>query len=155
MATENDYQIEGYKTLFQKRKDVSVTLRIISLINEKIADSITILDKVMTEEIPSIWLEFKDHNQTKIAIGSFYREWTHNGIKSDAEQVKNMECFCQQIEQCSNKYNNTIVMGDMNLCSDKWKEDNFLYKNISSILIETLDQCGLNERKLGTSYSLK
>ena len=74
-------------------------------------------------------------------------------IPTVMEQVKNMERFCHQIERCSNKYNNTIVMGDMNLCSDKWKEDNFLYKNISSILIETLDQCGLNERKLGTTFT--
>ena len=81
-----------------------------------------ILEKIMTEDIPSIWIEFKDTNQTKIAIGSFYREWTHNGVKSDEEQVKNMELFCEQIEKCSNRYNNIIILGDMNLCNEKWKD---------------------------------
>ena len=88
----------------------------------------------MTEDIPSIWLEFRDQDQTKIAIGAFYREWTHNGVKTDDEQIKNLGLFCQQIEKCSTKYNNTIILGDMNLCSDKWKEENFLHKNIAEEL---------------------
>jgi hypothetical protein len=41
----------------------------------------------------------------------------------------------------------------MNLCSDKWKEDNFLYKNITIVLIDTLEQCGLKERKLGNTFT--
>ena len=83
LAIEADFQIEGYKTIFYKRKEQIDNLRIISLIKEEVAGSITILYKIMNEEIPSIWLEFKDQDQTKIAIGSFYREWTHNGIKTD------------------------------------------------------------------------
>ena len=107
----------------------------------------------MSEDIPSIWLEYKEQDQTKIAIGAFYREWTHNGVKSEAEQIKNVGIFCQQIEKCSSRYNNTIIMGDMNLCSEKWKEINYIYKNIANILINTLEQCGLNERKLGTTFT--
>ena len=41
----------------------------------------------------------------------------------------------------------------MNLCSEKWKEDKFSYKNIANILIETLEQCGLNIRNLGTTFT--
>lgn len=153
LKTEADYQIAGYKTIFQKRKTDSNILRIICLIKDEIAESITTLDKIMSVDIPSIWIEFKDQKQMKTAIGSFYREWTHEGIKSDEEQTKNMGLFCQQIEACANKYNNLITLGDMNLCSDKWKEDNFLYKNIASALIDTLEQCGLKERKLGNTFT--
>ena len=153
LKTEADYQIAGYKTIFQKRNTDSNILRIICLIKDEIAESITTLDKIMSVDIPSIWIEFKDQKQMKTAIGSFYREWTHEGIKSDEEQTKNMGLFCQQIEACANKYNNLITLGDMNLCSDKWKEDNFLYKNIASALIDTLEQCGLKERKLGNTFT--
>ena len=153
LVTESDFQIEGYKTIFHARKDHTTLLRMICLIREEITESTLVLDKIMSEDIPSIWIEFKEQNQTKTAIGAFYREWTHNGVKSEAEQIKNMGLFCNQIEKCTSRYNNTIILGDMNLCSEKWKEVNFIYKNVANMLINTLEQCGLRERELGTTYT--
>ena len=53
-------------------------------------ESITILDQIMTTEIPTIWLELKEANQRKTAIGGFYREWTHEGTKTVEEQLKTL-----------------------------------------------------------------
>ena len=41
----------------------------------------------------------------------------------------------------------------MNFCSEKWKEEKFLYKNIAAGLFETMEQCGLDERKLGITFT--
>ena len=153
LEKESDFQVEGYKTVFHKRKDHTTMLRMMCLISKEVADTCLILDDLMSDEIPSVWIEIKEKDQTKTAIGAFYREWTHNGIKTEAEQMKNMGLFCKQIDKCSNKYNNSIILGDMNLCSEKWKEVNYIYKNVSSILINTLEQCGMNERKLGTTFT--
>ena len=40
-------------------------------------------------------------NEKGIIVGGFYREWTHNGIKSNEEQLKNMEILTSQIDQVS------------------------------------------------------
>ena len=48
------------------------------------------------------------------------------------EQVKNIELFNSQIEKVSAKYNNVIILGDANLCSDKWNDPGFKNKIITS-----------------------
>ena len=103
LEKESDFQVEGYKTVFHKRKDHTTMLRMMCLIRKEVADTCLILDDLMSDEIPSVWIEIKEKDQTKTAIGAFYREWTHNGIKTEAEQMKNMGLFCKQIEKCSNK----------------------------------------------------
>ena len=50
------------------------------------------------------------------------------------EQVKNIELFNWQIEKVSAKYNNVIILGDANLCSDKWNDPGFKNKIITYLL---------------------
>ena len=50
------------------------------------------------------------------------------------EQVKNIELFNSQIEKVSAKYNNVIILGDANLCSDKWNDPGFKNKIITYLL---------------------
>ena len=107
----------------------------------------------MDETIPSIWLEFKDNNQKKTAIGGFYREWTHEGTNTVEEQVKNIELFNSQIEKVSAKNNNVIIMGDANLCSDKWNDPGFKNKTVAESLRSMLTQCGLKLRDLGSTFT--
>ena len=72
----------------QKRSSIKDNVRIICLVRTNFEESITILDQIMTTEIPTIWLELKEANQRKTAIGGFYREWTHEGTKTVEEQLK-------------------------------------------------------------------
>ena len=144
-----DYSIAGFKTVFQNRKSPNDNLRIVGLIKNEIVNSVNVLDKIMDEVVPSIWLEFIDTNQRKTAICGFYREWTHEGTKSVEEQVKNMELFNNQIEKASAKYNNLIILGDANLCSTKWNEPNFKNKTVADCLRAVLTQCGLKARDIG------
>ena len=115
-------------------------------------ESITILDQIMTTEIPTIWLELKEANQRKTAIGGFYREWTHEGTKTVEEQLKNIELLNRQIETITSKYNNSIILGDANICSEKWDDPNFGNKTVSEALRSTLTESGLTPRKLGNTF---
>ena len=45
-----------------------------------------------------------------------------------------------------------IIMGDANLCSQKWNNVKFLNKNVSIPLRNVLDQNGLINKEVGVTY---
>ena len=45
------------------------------------------------------------------------------------------------------------MLGDANLCYQKWREDDFIHKSIAEPLLNVLDQCGFNVSDLGSTYS--
>ena len=53
----------------------------------------------MSEDFPSIWIELKSEGKPTVIIGGFYREWSHNGIKSVPTQISGMKEFSKQIER--------------------------------------------------------
>ena len=52
---------------------------------------------LMSTNFPSIWVEANETGQKLVIICGFYRVWTIDGIKSTAEQLKNLEMLNQQI----------------------------------------------------------
>ena len=64
-----------------------------------------------------------------------------------------MNIYCKQIDKVCSKFNIVIIMGDANLCSEKWGSPNFEYKSIAEELINTLEQCGLKARTMGKTYT--
>ena len=63
-----------------------------------------------------------------------------------------MEEFCRQINLAFTTNKNVIIMGDANLCSDKWNEPGYAKKNISKILRNTLDQNDMVTQDIGITY---
>ena len=45
-----------------------------------------------------------------------------------------------------------IILGDTNLCSEKWDLPDFKYKSISEELRSTLKQCGLQDTYVGLTF---
>ena len=60
ITSEKDYSIKGFKTILQKRSSINDNVRIICLVRTNFEESITILDQIMTTDIPTIWLELKE-----------------------------------------------------------------------------------------------
>ena len=85
MKSGNDYIVQGYKTILQKVDEKNNKVRIMALVNNTITEDIVIMNKEMTANFPSIWMEYNTPRDNKIIIGGFYREWTHNGVKSVEE----------------------------------------------------------------------
>ena len=117
---EEDYQIPGFKTLVQKKKDTNSPTRIICLVDKKLASRALIRQDLTSADFPSIWLELENTNQKNMIIGGFYREWSPGGVKSIKAQVEAMRVFTNQIEQAAAENKNIIILGDANLCSIKW-----------------------------------
>ena len=44
------------------------------------------------------------------------------------------------------------MLGDVNLCSHKWNEKNFLNKKLATSLKNTLLECGLHPRDMGLTF---
>ena len=106
----------------------------------------------MSGDFPSIWFELRNLHHKSLLIAGFYRQWTHENLpKSEAEQ-KGIEILTNQIELASNEQKDVIIIGDANLCSTKWKDPNFVHKNISTPLLNCLDQNGIKIHNVGNTY---
>ena len=99
---------------------------------------------LMSNSFPSIWLETNETGQNPIIICGIYRVWTKDGIKSMEEQLKSMEVLNLQIVKGTEKVKSVIMLGDINLCSQKWNDKNFTYKKLAVSLKNTLLECGLH-----------
>ena len=142
LDTEQDYLIDGYKTIFPKRSMSGEKIRIICLISEEISGDFQIINENMDCDFPSIWIEkIKKENNIEtnsLAIGGFYRVWSHNGENSEASQLARINKFASQIEYATSKFKDVLIMGDANLDSNKWYDDKFLHKKVAQVLNDSL-----------------
>ena len=106
----------------------------------------------MGHEIPSIWLKLANNLGKPLLISGFYREWSQNGVESEKMQVEQINKFTEQVERALIQSGKIIIMGDANLCSTKWKDPNFVHKNISTPLLNCLDQNGIKIHNVGNTY---
>ena len=80
LTNEDSYVLQGYKTILPKIKCGENLVRIICLVKECILPFIKIRRDLMSEDFPSIWLEFQSDNKKKSTlISGFYRVWTIYG----------------------------------------------------------------------------
>ena len=149
---EADYKIKGFKTVIQNKNEESRPTRIIGLIDENLSSRTIIRNDLTSPDFPSIWVELENNQGANTVCGGFYREWAPKGIDTIEAQVKAMEVFTSQIENAAAENKNLILLGDANLCSEKWDSPTFTHKRISDELRETLAQCGLKHMYLGKTY---
>ena len=148
---EKDYKIKGYRTFFPLRGKDDLKTRIICLVDENL-DNVSIRTDLMNTKFPSIWCEVKNETEKNFLCCGLYREWSHEGVKSNEVQLEAMKIFCSQMEKACKEKKNVIVQGDMNLCSIKWLEADFNLKFLSDELRSTLALCGLENVDLGNTY---
>ena len=80
---------------------------------------------IMSKDFPSILLEIERKNRANMIIGGFYREWTRHNNSSKESQMESMKVFTQQIIGATNSNKPTIMLGDANLCINKWENTNY------------------------------
>ena len=149
---EEDFRTENYRTVIQKKEKLSDQTRIIALIHDSIVHSTKIREDLMDPLFPSIWIELNNTKEKNLLIGGFYREWTRNGDNSQARQVESIRIFTAQIEKAAEEEKSLLILGDANLCSEKWLEPNYINQDTAEELKSTLALCGLNIAALGKTY---
>ena len=74
------------------------------------------------------------------------------GTKSLGSQLAAMKILTKQIEVASKENKQMIIMGDANLCSRKWKDQDFKYRKTADELLDILTQCGITPVEIGDKY---
>jgi hypothetical protein len=152
LENEKSYQVEGYNTIFPQRKNADSKVRIICLAKINLYARIKIRRDLMSGDFPSIWLELSNGIHKSLLIAGFYRQWSHENLsKAEAEQ-NGVTIITNQIEAASNEKKDLLIVGDVNLCSKKWKEPNYLNKKIANQLINCLQQNGIVSEIVGTTF---
>ena len=150
---DTDYTIQGFKTIIQNKKDSQTPTRIICLVDEKLSNETTIRMDLTDENFPSLWIELDNNTGTNTICGGFYREWAPlGGIRNIDAQIEAIEIFTDQIERAAAEKKQLIILGDANLCSERWNATNYTHKRIAGEIQETLIQCGLTQVPLGPTY---
>ena len=72
-------------------------------------------------------------------------------MKNEAEEI-GMNIFTSQLELSAKDKKHMLIMGDANLCSNKWNEENFLHKKLANQLIHQLDASGLKIVPVGPTF---
>jgi hypothetical protein len=152
ILSEADFKIPGFKTIIQKNKESPSITRIICLVDEKLSSQIIVRMDLSSQYFPSLWVEVVNRNRANTICGGFYREWMPSGKNSIDAQITAMEVFTEKIERATAKNKAILIMGDANLCSQKWRSPLYKYRRISDELRETLAQCGLIQVELGPTY---
>ena len=137
------FNLPGYTTMTQLCECESVIVRIIALVKNNIGATIVERTDLMSKTFPSIWLEIQDKHKSRTLVGGFYRQWSSDGKLTVPEQVSEMEEFCRQINSANSCSEKIIILGDANLCAEKWLEIDYIRKSVAQPLIQCLDQNGL------------
>ena len=53
----------------------------------------------------------------------YYREWSIKGQKNNQTQLEAIKVLTSQIERADSENSSIIILGDANLCSEKWEEE--------------------------------
>ena len=106
----------------------------------------------MSKNFPSVWIDVIDKYKSKSLIRGFYRQWSAEGKLSVPRQIKQMEEFVTQINEAASPNRGLIVLGDANLCANKWLDDDYDRKSVAQPLLECLEQNGLDIRDIGLIY---
>ena len=68
LCNTEDYKIEGFTTIFQKRESENEKIRIVALIKEDVESQISVKESLMSTDVPSIWLELKAEHSVPFVI---------------------------------------------------------------------------------------
>ncbi len=74
-----------------------------------------------------IWIEVNMFRNEMLFAG-FYREWSYDGSKTESSQLEGLNKFANQIERATNQSNKCVIVGDANLCSQKWRDPYYTHK---------------------------
>ena len=149
---KTDFILAGYETVVQKRKSDEEKVRVVWVFKEELSSEIKVREDLMSNEFPSIWLEVKQNTGKNLLVGGYYREWSKNGKKSEKEQVESIKVLVEQMEKATNEKKTVVMLGDMNINAEKWRDEKSRNKKVASEILGALEACGLKHMKLGCTF---
>ena len=143
--------IQGYETILPAHTSVTGVTRVLTFVKEDLMPHVRVREDLMNDCIPTVWLDFKKDKQKSLLLGFYYREWSPSRNSSMEAQLEALTELMRQIHKAT-ETKDVILMGDMNLCSQKWNDTNYRYKSLSQPLQDCLAECGLESQDVGLTY---
>ena len=143
-SIRDNFKIQNYDTFYPPKADAKDKIRIVCIARKDPAIQFKMRSDLMSSRFASIWIECKTAINKKILIGGCYREWTYGGDDSINGQKERLNIFIEQINKACDENDKVLILGDMNLCTKKWDDNNFRYKSLSVPLRSTLTANNLN-----------
>lgn len=146
-------QLENFNIVLPNSGPDFSKVRIVALVKKTPTTKITVRRDLMSHKLPSIWIESRDAGQKKMLVGSLYREWSSSeGVGSISWQETQWAFFMAQLETASNECDAVVVMGDMNLDQNRFKDHKYSHKNMIKTLRGTLDGLGMKQANIGNTF---
>ena len=138
-------QIKGFDTVLQSTASLKSKIRVILFIKEDIRYKVR--TDLMSPNFPSIWIEVDN-----LLVCTFYREWSPEGNSSMNSQLDHLRILTEQWRRAVSSNKETVALGDMNLCSQKWDDESFPHKKLASEVKGALAEGGFYMHDTGITY---
>ena len=131
--------IEGYSIKLPKTWKSHGQARIILYVREGVTIKMREVSNP-NSDLPSVSCEIGLGREKRTCANFFYREWT-GGISGLADSQSQVDRLSRQIMHWRSLYTggrDVVILGDSNLCSFRWAEETYQYKNLSGMIQEFL-----------------
>ena len=127
--------------------------RVLIFVKDWLASHIQLREDLMNCNFASIWIELAPSILGKtFRLCAIYREWSFEGENSHSSQLDRIDIFMKQVEKATKGNDGTIIIGDVNLCSKKWDDQNYAHKTLADRWREGMARSGIELLELGSTY---
>ena len=147
------YKIDNFKIFLPTTSNPNSKVRVMILVKEWLAPHVQLREDLMTEDFSSIWISISPFITGKrYNLCAFYREWNSNGNVSNSAQSERIQIFLEQIGKATVRNDRVLIMGDLNLCSNKWDDKNYPHKSLADEWRSGIAKYGMQHINLGSTY---
>ena len=127
-------RIEGFSIILPDTWDSHGQARIMLYIKEDVRYEI-IRNPRDCNDLPSISCKL-GIGKEKVFVNFFYREWTSmvSGLGDTLSQKERLKRQISLWNNLSQNNENTMILGDANVCATSWNDENFGQKELSSMI---------------------
>ena len=153
---QKPFTLSGFRTYWPLKRSDNNLKRMLCFVKE----AIEVIERkdLMSSAISTIWLEHKPEEGHKILVCLAYREF--NPCTGDIEQdktningqLKRLKECNKQIEKAANECDNIFILGDMNVCVNKWNEKDYYLKKVAEEYQSILGKNGLELIDFGITW---
>ncbi len=143
--------LAGFRPVLPLHRGYGQCARLLVLVKDSLHNQVRVREELMSPAIPSVWLDIAADNHITTACFT-YREWSPGGDKSKEAAHSALNTLISQIETASGGGRRVLVMGDLNLCQEKWDSLSYPHVPLACTLRDGLASCAMDILPVAFTY---